>query len=218
MGPAMPPEGTGDPTVLIPFVLASAVLALSPGPDNIFVLIQSMARGSRAGLAIVMGLVAGCLVHTSLLALGVSQMIKHSDNLYATIKLFGALFLLFLAWKAFGRDGGIHLQGVEDPPGPPNNLFLTGLAMNVLNPKVSIFFLAFFPGFLFSGTLPLWVQFYVLGLLFMATTGIVFGLIALLSGRISGYIIGHPRAGIGLKWLQIGVYLGIAIYLLLSEK
>jgi threonine/homoserine/homoserine lactone efflux protein len=97
-------------------------------------------------------------------------------------------------------------------------LFKQGFIMNVLNPKVSIFFLAFFPGFLFSETLSTVVQFYILGILFMLTSLVIFSLIAILSSSISVYIREHKNSGVVLKWLQIVVFVGIAIFIFLSEK
>ena len=90
--------------------------------------------------------------------------------------------------------------------------------MNVLNPKVTIFFLAFFPGFLFSDTLDTIIQFYVLGLLFMLISGIIFSAIALLAGNISTYIKKNGQVGFMLKWVQILVFIGLAAYLVLSDK
>jgi threonine/homoserine/homoserine lactone efflux protein len=110
------------------------------------------------------------------------------------------------------------LDKEKQPSQGPFKLFKTGFAMNVLNPKVTIFFLAFFPGFLFSETLGTVMQFYILGLLFMLVAFIIFGTIAVLAGSISTYLMRHPKAGISLKWVQIVVFLGIAIYLLLSDK
>ena len=88
--------------------------------------------------------------------------------------------------------------------------------MNVLNPKVTIFFLAFFPGFLFSSTMNTVVQFYVLGFLFILVSSFIFGGIALAAGSISNYITKTPKVGLFFKWLQIVVFVGIAMYLLLS--
>ena len=99
-----------------------------------------------------------------------------------------------------------------------NQLFKQGFIMNVLNPKVSIFFLAFFPGFLFSETMSTVLQFYVLGLLFMLVSAIVFSVIAILAGSISDYIMQHKRVGLYLKWLQIIVFVGIAVLIFTSEK
>jgi len=88
----------------------------------------------------------------------------------------------------------------------------------VLNPKVSIFFLAFFPGFLFSETLSTVTQFYVLGLLFMLTSLIIFSMFAILSGFISDYLKQNKSIGGVLKWLQIVVFVGIAIFIFFSQK
>ncbi len=193
-------------------------LAIAPGPDNIFVLTQSVSKGVKAGLITVSGLVSGCLVHTSLLAFGVSEIIKRSDSLFFFIKLFGALYLLYLAVMVFRSDGSILLNQTNSSNKKSSDMFWTGFTMNVLNPKVTIFFLAFFPGFLFSDALHTVIQFYVLGLLFMVVAFVIFGLIAVLAGSISNYLLKHPRTGIYLKWLQIVVFVGIAVYLFLSDK
>lgn len=204
-----------DYPLLIAFVLASLALALAPGPDNIFVLTQSISKGSRAGLVISLGLVSGCLVHTALLAFGVSPIIRDSDLLFTGIKFLGAAYLVHLAFRVYRHGDGIALEGVNGVPKASFRLFLRGMAMNVLNPKVALFFLAFFPGFLFSEQLPGSIQFLVLGLLFMGSALIVFAAIALLAGPISRYLRGHPGAGLYLKWLQIVVFLGIAVHLVI---
>lgn len=204
--------------ILIGFLVSSLALAISPGPDNIFVLTQSISNGTKSGLATVFGLVSGCLVHTTLLAFGVSEIIKRSDSLFFAIKLFGAIYLLYLAYQVYRSDASILLDNGNKSVKAHSKLFWKGFTMNVLNPKVTIFFLAFFPGFLFSTELNTVIQFYVLGLLFMLSALIVFGAIAVLAGKISKYLMRHEKAGIYLKWVQIVVFVGIAIYLFLSDK
>ncbi len=204
--------------ILYAFVGATALLSLSPGPDNIYVLMQSITHGKKSGLATVAGLMTGCLVHTSLLAFGVSAIIKESDRLFFAIKLFGALYLFFLAYQIYRSDDAISLSKEAVPKKNLIQLFRQGFIMNVLNPKVTIFFLAFFPGFLFSESMNTVFQFYVLGLLFIAVSAFVFSAIALLSAMISALITKNANVGIMLKWLQIIVFIGIAVYLLLSDK
>ncbi|SHI68443.1 LysE family translocator [Aquimarina spongiae] len=204
--------------ILYTFVLATAALSISPGPDNIFVLMQSMANGKKYGLSVVAGLMTGCIIHTSLLAFGVSVIIKQSETLFFIIKLFGAFYLFFLAYKVFRSESSIQLSEVGVPKKNPLQLFKQGFIMNLLNPKVSIFFLAFFPGFLFSQELSTVVQFYVLGLLFILVSFVVFGLIAILAGAISEYLKKNARVGVVLKWLQIIVFIGIGVFVLFSEK
>lgn len=207
-----------DYNILFGFMTAVAALAISPGPDNIYVLMQSIVNGKQYGLATVAGLMTGCLVHTTLVAFGVSAIIKESDLLFFVIKLFGALYLFYLTYKVYRSEGNLNLSNKNVPRKSLRQLFKQGFIMNVLNPKVSIFFLAFFPAFLFSETLGNVIQFYILGLLFIAVSFVVFSLIAILSGFISDYLKHHKNTGLVLKWLQIVVFVGIALFILFSEK
>tara|TARA_R110002049_G_scaffold609_8_gene3483 strand:+ start:4372 stop:4986 length:615 start_codon:yes stop_codon:yes gene_type:complete len=200
---------------LLSFAFATSILAISPGPDNIFVLTQSIVNGKKYGLATVVGLISGCLIHTTLLAFGVSAIIKESENLFTAIKIFGAIYLLYLAYKVYKSDASISLSEENTPKKTTKQLFKQGFIMNVLNPKVSIFFLAFFPGFLFSETLSSVIQFYILGFTFMFVSFIIFSLIAVLAGSISEKIKSNDRIGYYLKWTQIIVFILIAIFILL---
>lgn len=200
---------------LLSFALATSILAISPGPDNIFVLTQSIINGKKYGLATVFGLISGCLVHTTLLAFGVSLVIKESATLFFIIKLFGAFYLLYLAYKVYKSDATILLSNENVKQKTTIQLFKQGFIMNVLNPKVSIFFLAFFPGFLFSETLSSILQFYILGFIFMAVSLLIFSLIAILAGVISTKIKESNKIGLYLKWMQIVVFISIAIFIMI---
>jgi len=204
--------------ILSAFILATAALAISPGPDNIYVLTQSISNGIKYGISTTAGLITGCIVHTTFLAFGVSALIKENDQIFLVVKLFGAFYLFYLAYKVYNTKVHITLDNTEIPKKSLSQLFRQGFIMNVLNPKVTIFFLAFFPGFLFSKDLDTVIQFYVLGLLFMIVTFFIFSSIALLSGSIAKQIKKHSGIEIFLKWLQIIVFSGIGIYLLFSDK
>ncbi|MBT8393476.1 MAG: LysE family translocator [Flavobacteriaceae bacterium] len=207
-----------DYNLLFGFIAAVAALAFSPGPDNIYVLMQSVTNGRAYGLATVAGLISGCIVHTTLVAFGVSAIVKNNDTIFLILKLLGAAYLLYLAFKVYRSDSKINLSNSDVPKKTLRQLYKQGFIMNVLNPKVSIFFLAFFPGFLFSQTLSNVTQFYVLGLLFMLVSFIIFSLIAILAGSIADYLKSHKGFGGFLKWLQIFVFVGIALFILISEK
>ncbi|NND16317.1 MAG: LysE family translocator [Eudoraea sp.] len=204
--------------ILTAFALATAALAFTPGPDNIYVLTQSVVNGRKYGLATTAGLISGCLVHTTLLAFGVSLIIRESDSLFFAIKLLGAIYLIYLAYKAYKEGDAIKLGGTSVPKRSLRQLFRQGFIMNVLNPKVTIFFLAFFPGFLFSSSMSTVWQFYILGLLFMVVSFAIFSGIAIMAGSISNYLRSHKHAGKWLKWIQIVVFIGIAVFLLISDK
>jgi threonine/homoserine/homoserine lactone efflux protein len=203
--------------ILFSFSLATLALACSPGPDNIFVLTQSIVHGRKFGLATVFGLISGCIIHTTLLAFGVSAIIKNSESLFFVIKLFGAIYLLYLAYKVFKSDASITFSEEHIEKKSTRQLFQQGFIMNVLNPKVSIFFLAFFPGFLFSNTLSNVLQFYILGFVFMFVSLLVFSLIAVSAARISKSIKKHKRINLYLKWIQIIVFIAIALFILVEN-
>ena len=199
---------------ILSFIAATAVLAISPGPDNIYVLVQSISNGKKQGFATVGGLISGCLVHTTLLAFGVSAIINSKPQLLYLIKIIGACYLLFLAYKVSVLPLATSFD-VNTPNKPLRRLFIQGFFMNVLNPKVTLFFLAFFPAFLFSSGISIVLQFYILGSIFMLTSFIIFSLIVLLAHPLKSYFIHNQNAGFFFKYLQIIVFIGIAIFILI---
>ena len=201
--------------VLISFVFAVTLLAISPGPDNVFVLMQSVIYGKKYGLATILGLMTGCIIHTIFLAVGISSIIKDNNNIFLGIKLFGAVYLLYLAYKVYGSSSVISVSTDKIEKKTPFQLFKIGFIMNVLNPKVTLFFLALFPGFLFTETLPLSFQFLILGALFIVVSFVVFSCVALLGGTISEKIKTSKHIGVWLKLIQIFVFIGIAIFILI---
>ncbi|MCR1024740.1 LysE family translocator [Cellulophaga baltica] len=200
------------------FVITTAALAITPGPDIIYVLMQSVINGKKDGIATAFGLVSGCLIHTSLLAFGVSALIKENHLILIGIKVFGALYLFYLAFNVFKSASEITLNVATIPKKSAFALFKQGFIMNVLNPKVTIFFLAFFPGFLFSKEMSPVLQFYILGFIFILISFCVFVLIAILSGMVSKYLKANKKIGFILKWMQIIVFIGIGVYLLFSNN
>ena len=200
---------------LLSFAIATSILALSPGPDNIFVLTQSIVNGKKFGLATVFGLMTGCVIHTALVAFGVSTIIKENENLFLFIKILGASYLLYLAYQVYKSNSEILISTENVAQKSTIQLFKTGFLMNVLNPKVTIFFLAFFPQFLFSSEISTILQFYILGFLFILVSFVIFGSIAVLAGKVSTYLKQHKKTGLYLKWAQIIVFVMIAVLILI---
>jgi threonine/homoserine/homoserine lactone efflux protein len=201
--------------ILLSFIGASMLLTIMPGPDIIYVLVQSMTNGKKYGIVTSLGLVSGIIIHTTLVAFGVSALIKQSENIFFAIKLFGAIYLLYLAYLTFKSDEELVLNEKADRKSLVK-LFKQGFFMNVLNPKVSIFFLAFFPGFLYSSSQNTTIQFYVLGGLFMFQALLIFSLVSLLSGNFASYLKTHLTFNSKIKWFKILVFVGIAIFILFS--
>jgi len=125
---------------------ASILLALAPGPDIIFVLTQSMTKGSRSGIVIALGLCSGLIFHTSAVALGVAVIFQTSIIAFTILKCVGAAYLLYLAYMAF-KDASKSKLEAQNAPVDLLSLYKRGILMNITNPKVSIFFLAFLPQF-----------------------------------------------------------------------
>ena len=201
--------------ILISFILAVSILAISPGPDNIFVLMQSVVHGKKYGLATITGLMTGCIVHTIFVAVGISTIIKENNTIFLVIKILGAVYLLYLAYKVITGGSEISMSTEKIDKKTPFQLFKIGFIMNVLNPKVTLFFLALFPGFLFSEILPISLQFYILGALFILVSFVVFSLIAILGGTISEKIKTSKNIGVWLQWMQVFVFIGIAVFILI---
>lgn len=199
---------------IIPFLTASILLTLSPGPDIIYVLVRSIAYNAKQGIVTALGLVSGILIHTSLVAFGVSAIIRQSEYIFLIIKIFGAGYLLYLAWQVYKSNPEIAFssEGIQNKN--LQSLYGQGFIMNVLNPKVGIFFLAFFPGFLWDPDGNTVAQFYVLGIIFMLQALLIFSIVALLADKISVYIKSHPKSGHFLKWMQIVIFILIAILIL----
>lgn len=205
------------PDTAILFFSASIALALAPGPDNLFVLTQSALFGRRAGLLVTLGLSTGLLVHTSAVALGVAVIFQTSALAFNALKVAGALYLLYLAWQAF-RAGAATLKATESVTVSSRKLYLRGIVMNLTNPKVAIFFLAFLPQFADPAIGPVAVQVVVLGGLFIIATMLVFGAIAFFGGLLASWLSGSDTAQIIMNRIAGLVFVGLALRLLASER
>lgn len=200
---------------LFSFLGASILLTISPGPDNIYVLVQGITHGKKAGIILTSGLVSGIFVHTSLVALGVSVIIQNSPILFHTIQYLGAGYLLYLAYKVYKSKASLSI-GRDEKQRTYGQLFKRGFLMNVLNPKVSLFFLALLPGFIWNTEGNTMAQFYVLGGVFMLQAFIIFSSIAFFAEKINRLLLQksiHPKF---FSYLQIVTFVGIAIYLLIT--
>ena len=205
-------------SILISFSIASFLLALAPGPDNFFVLTFSAKYGKTLGLFTVLGLVSGCFVHTTLVAFGVSTLIINNDFLFSLLMYVGAFYLLFIAFKVYKSDNSIKELDQANNQIGKFKVFVNGFLMNILNPKVLAFFLAFFPTFIFSESINPLIQFYILGGIFMIITLIVFSSIAIFSSLIYRNFKKYRFYTDLLKWLNIIVLISIAIIILFSEN
>ena len=201
--------------ILISFFSVSILLALSPGPDNIFVLLQSALYGIKVGFFIVLGLCTGLIFHTLLVTLGVASLIKTSPTAFLILKIIGASYLLYLAYLT-AKSKPITLDSPSQEAHSPlsyGQYYRRGILMNVTNPKVTLFFLAFLPQFLYSSTIPASQQLISLSALFMLATFLTFNTIAYFSGTFGRIIKQSPKAQYALNILTVIVFVGLAIKL-----
>ncbi|MBD3918355.1 LysE family translocator [Paenibacillus sp. PR3] len=188
-----------DLQTAVSFIAVAIALTLMPGPDILFVIAQSMSRSARSGIMVALGLCTGLLVHTSLAALGISAIVLSSEAAFTAVKWLGAAYLLYLAWKTWPRKKttkpttttAINTHNDTDQKQDEvtlGTLYRRGIWMNVLNPKVSLFFLALLPQFVSmdKGHVPF--QMVQLGLLFIIQALLVFSAASIVAGWLGGSI------------------------------
>ncbi|WP_068087894.1 LysE family translocator [Polycladidibacter stylochi] len=203
--------------VLSTFTSVAIVLALAPGPDNVFVLTQSAMSGRPAGIAVTLGLATGIIAHTTAVALGVAAIFATSDLAFNLLKWIGAGYLAYLAIGAW-RAKPESLQAEKEKPMSLLALYRRGVIMNITNPKVSIFFLSFLPQFVNPLHGPLTLQFAQLGFIFILVTLLVFGGVALAAGTIGQKLSNNPKAQVILNRIAATVFLGLALKLATTQR
>jgi threonine/homoserine/homoserine lactone efflux protein len=199
------------------FLGASLALTIAPGPDNTFIVAQGISRGRKAAIVTALGMCSGISVHTTAAALGISALLYSSATAFQILKFAGAGYLLFLAWRALKEQQILLPQGATDGRSF-GSLFRRGFVMNVINPKVALFFLAFLPQFVSPGSESASLQMFLLGLLFMAQGVVVFSIIGWLSGSVGHVILKRPRIARWFSWLTAGVFASLGVRLALAER
>mgnify|MGYP005987812949 CR=1 FL=1 len=206
-------------SIVISFVLASVFLALMPGPDNIFVLTESLTKGKYNGIAISVGLSLGVIFHTILAATGITILIQESAMAFSLIKYLGAAYLFYLAYKATQEKR--QIIELVTTTNDSNNYFLPlvkkGFLMNILNPKVSLFFIAFLPQFLTKDGFNVTLQMIILGFIFMIQAFVVFSTIAILASKLTRFV-NSPKFWKITKWSKVTILIILGVVLLLSQK
>jgi threonine/homoserine/homoserine lactone efflux protein len=197
---------------IISFVTAAILLALAPGPDNLFVLTQSALLGRKAGFFIIFGLCTGLVFHSTLVALGVAAIFKTSVIAFSILKYIGACYLLYLAYQLL-KAGKQKIKEGEKEVSDHLKLYKKGVILNITNPKVSIFFLAFLPQFTDPAAGSLSLQIFALGGLFILSAFFVFGIIAILAGTIGTWLNESPRAQIIMNRVAAVIFIVLAIKL-----
>jgi len=203
------------------FFAASVVLALAPGPDNVFVLLHSALHGRRAGLLVVLGLCSGLLFHTTAVALGLAALLATSALAFTVVKLCGAAYLLWMAWGAWSAPSGIATgddASQAHPAMSDGQTYLRGVVMNATNPKVAIFFLAFLLQFTDPARGPVVPQIFFLGAVFGLATLLTFSTIAWFAASFGQAFRKSERAQRTLNRAASLIFVALALKLALAQR
>lgn len=203
------------PEILLTFFVASVALGLAPGPDNLFVLTQSILQGQRAGLLVTLGLCTGLIAHSTAVALGVAAVIKASPMAFTALKIIGACYLVYLAWQLV-RANRSSLEARPANVLSGLALYQRGIIMNITNPKVLLFFLAFLPQFTDPGAGSVTLQIFILGFVFIIATLLVFGSVALLAGPIGTWLKQAQGSQAVLNWVAAAIFVLLALNLVFN--
>lgn len=206
-----------SPDTLIAFLGIALIITFAPGPDNLMVLGQSLARGRIAGFGIAVGCALGCFTHVLWATLGVSAVLAASPAAFTALKLAGAAYLAWLGVQAMRSGGQLAVNAQAAPPRPWRKDVGRGFIANAINPKVGLFFLAFMPQFVHAEAGSTTLQMLVLGLVFMAQTVVVFGTVAYLAGSIGRLLQRRPGVAPWLDRVAGMIFLGLALRLVLDD-
>jgi len=188
------------------FLISSLALTLMPGPDILFVINQSLDK-RKNGIITSLGLCTGLIFHTMFLAFGLSALIESNKSVIIFLKYFGTIYLFYLAYLEIKSENKVNTS-------IDSKLFLRGLYMNLINPKVLIFFIAYFPNFLFSDTIKISNQFLLLGFVFIFQALLVFISVSLISNKLIKYI-GLDAKNISLKYFKSLIFIIIGLLILI---
>ncbi|MEZ5873039.1 MAG: LysE family translocator [Nitratireductor sp.] len=205
-------------TVLLAYLASVVVLNFTPGPDMTYFLSRTLAQGRLAGFAALLGTSTGIIVHTMLVAFGLSALMAASPNLFLALKIAGALYLAWLAFQAIRHGSAFHLSRQA---GAPHSLFANwwhGAAINILNPKIVLFFLTFLPQFVSAADPHAREKLIFLGLVFSVVGMASMLPLLFMASRFSNRMKSSPRLVRGIDFLFAGVLGGFAARLLLSGR
>jgi len=204
-----------EPSNLLYFLSAAVMLTILPGPDMLFVIAQSISLGKKAGISVALGLCTGLIFHTIAAAFGISIIIYNSDVAFMILKYLGVAYLIFLAFMAL-KESTINLN--INWQINKIHLYRKGILMNLLNPKVLLFFLAFLPQFVDQSDGNVSLQMVSLGIIFIIQAIIIFSIVSILASKISEKLITNKKFAKYLKWIKAAILLFIGISLIFVNK
>lgn len=213
----MLPTVIPSPPVLAAFTLAVLVLIITPGPDMTLFLGKTLAQGRRAGMAAMLGASTGLVVHTCFAAFGLSALLAASTTAFTIVKTAGALYLLWLAIDAVRRGSALSIERQNEKPQSPRTVYLMGLGVNLLNPKIILFFVTFLPQFVSASDPHAASKLVFLGFYLIALSIPSCAVLILLADRIALLVRRSPIVTRAVDWTFAGVFAVFALSLLIER-
>ncbi|WP_157014482.1 LysE family translocator [Mesorhizobium xinjiangense] len=206
-----------DYATIAQFAIATFVIAITPGPDMTLFVGRSLSQGRAAGLACMAGAMTGIVVHTSMVALGLSALIVASPQAFLALKIFGAGYLVWLAWQAVRRGSAFSPDVATRPAGSLWRNWATGLGINLLNPKIILFFMTFLPQFVSVSDPHASAKLLFLGLLFIPLSLPVTVPMVLAADGFAGLMKKSPKVTRVVDYLFAGVFSAFALKILTAQ-
>jgi threonine/homoserine/homoserine lactone efflux protein len=206
-----------DTAILLQFALATIIITLTPGPDMTLFVGRALSAGKAAGFACFAGATTGILIHTSLVALGLSALLIAAPTAFWALKIAGAGYLIWLAFQALRHGSAFSPNAVKGPERTLFNHWATGLGINLLNPKIIIFFMTFLPQFITPGDPHASGKLFFLGVLFILIAIPMTIPMILAADSFSGALKRNPKVTQAIDYLFAGVFSAFAVKILLTE-
>jgi len=200
------------------FLIAAILLNLSPGPDIAFILAQTAKNGKRSGFSAMFGIWSGAFIHVVLAALGLSAILATSATAFSLIKWLGAFYLIWLGIQSIRSNGASYSSDSDIQPSSNKKIYIQGILVASLNPKVAIFFLAFLPQFVVEGAGPIGAQLFLHGSLIIVVAAFIEPPLVILGAKLTGYLAQNNKVAAWMDRILGTLFISLGIRLALSES
>lgn len=204
--------------ILSTFTVAALILTLTPGPDMTLFLGRALSQGRAAGMAAMFGASTGVVIHTLLAAFGISALIQASPNGFFALKVVGALYLLWLAIQAIRDGSAFSLEEAKTKPKSLTSNWLTGIGINLLNPKIILFFITFLPQFISPQDPNATSTMIFLGFYFILIATVFCSIMIYAVDKVADTLKQNPKVTRAIDYLFAGVFSAFAIRILFTER
>jgi threonine/homoserine/homoserine lactone efflux protein len=206
-----------DLSIILQFAIATFIIAITPGPDMTLFVGRALSEGRASGFACMLGAMTGIVIHTALVALGLSALIVASPQAFLVLKIFGAGYLVWLAWQAISKGSAFSPDATPRRPRSLVQNWATGLGINLMNPKIILFFMTFLPQFVSAGDPHAPGKLFFLGLMFIVLSLPVTAPMVIAADRFAGLLRQSPRVTRIVDYLFAGVFSAFALKILTAQ-